>query len=279
METNIAHYGWVYILEHPQQPYLKIGFTRMRVADRIKSLEQATGALPGYKTAYAIFVEKPQKLEALAHKTLRDSRVYPNKEFFDLNISLAINTLKDLCAKNSIEIMKIEDPEVNSQQAEIEREKLRVESEREKARRDEQLRKQKHQENQVKLSEQKAKNLANKLAFENRAKVLKSKTMEKLGTLPAIPKEDWLPFTFIGAFAGLISPMYFSDEPTLFFILIAGSVLGVLGFSFDKTLREEKLVKRRQKQKDIMRNHNDEIFHLSKRYDTEDIAENWKMKI
>ena len=104
--------GFIYIMSNPAFPnLLKIGKSKKDPkTDRVNELNQ-TGVPEPFKVEYYAFVEDEDFLERVVHQELDQKRPNKNREFFDVKIHEAINTIRYLAIQNSA--MKYD--EVNSE--------------------------------------------------------------------------------------------------------------------------------------------------------------------
>ena len=85
----------VYILTNEAMPdMVKIGITSTSVEDRMRSL-QSTGVPLPFTCYYAAEVEDASKIEKALHAGYADSRVNPNREFFNISPEAARAILKE----------------------------------------------------------------------------------------------------------------------------------------------------------------------------------------
>ena len=93
--NNIS--GFVYILSHPHLEYLKIGFTKRELKERIKELNSST-SIPGkFKLEAAYTSKAPEDDEKKVHTHFSNERV--DKEFFKIEIKLAIDSATELLSE------------------------------------------------------------------------------------------------------------------------------------------------------------------------------------
>jgi hypothetical protein len=88
------HEGYVYILVSSAKPgIVKIGCTDRNPEQRAKELSNSTGVAMPYIVAYHVEVEDPERVERDVHQRLSESRVNPNREFFEVPVKRAIDTI------------------------------------------------------------------------------------------------------------------------------------------------------------------------------------------
>lgn len=92
--------GYVYILSNPCMPNLiKIGFTRRNIDERLSELNSSTG-VPEYFVLEAAFSSiNPEKDEQVVHSELNEHRTNRNREFFQIEVLVAINKIKSILKK------------------------------------------------------------------------------------------------------------------------------------------------------------------------------------
>lgn len=101
--------GWIYIASNPTyHKKLKIGKTKNHPAVRVYGMSKRTEVLEDFKTEWSIKVPDINFSESLAHHVLKTYRINPKKEFFEVELDLAIEKIeKAIC-----EYFKIENPEI-----------------------------------------------------------------------------------------------------------------------------------------------------------------------
>jgi len=98
------NFGFVYIATNESFKNLqKIGFTSRNPSERISELD-STGVPTPFKISYLVCLNNPYKFEQIIHEKLNQYRKRDNREFFEINLIDAINTLKDLISEHNIEI-------------------------------------------------------------------------------------------------------------------------------------------------------------------------------
>ena len=86
---------WVYILENDSQPgLLKIGYTKLTPDERAKQISNATGVPLPYKVAWAYRCFNGELLEGEVHHALKKYRVNNQREFFQIELDEAKETIK-----------------------------------------------------------------------------------------------------------------------------------------------------------------------------------------
>jgi hypothetical protein len=85
--------GYVYVLSNPAMPgFVKVGRSIHGGRSRGRTLYQ-TGVPAPYVLEFEIYTKHHEWLEAQAHKSLRFSRVNPDREFFKCPLSEAIEEI------------------------------------------------------------------------------------------------------------------------------------------------------------------------------------------
>jgi len=86
--------GYVYVMTNEHIPdLLKIGMTTRTPEER--SAELSSTGVPGrWNVQYSIFVPNCEKIEKKVHKTLNEYRLSEDREFFKIEISLAIQAIE-----------------------------------------------------------------------------------------------------------------------------------------------------------------------------------------
>ena len=85
---------WVYILSNPTSPgLLKIGYTKQTPEERAKQISSATGVALPYKVEWAYKCFNGETVEREVHHKLKSQRVNNNKEFFQISLEEAKETI------------------------------------------------------------------------------------------------------------------------------------------------------------------------------------------
>ncbi len=93
---------WVYILSNPSLPnMLKIGYTKNEPEVRAKQISASTGVALPYKVEWAFQCFNGEQLEQEVHRELETYRVNQQREFFDIPLDEAQETIVKL-GKNYI---------------------------------------------------------------------------------------------------------------------------------------------------------------------------------
>ena len=86
---------WVYILSNPVQPGVyKIGYTKLTPDERAKQISNATGVALPYEVAWAFACFNAEQLEGAVHHALAEFRVNSQREFFQIDLDMAISSIK-----------------------------------------------------------------------------------------------------------------------------------------------------------------------------------------
>jgi hypothetical protein len=100
-KRNNLHRGngdqWVYIMSNPMYPNcLKIGYTKNSPEQRAKQLSSATGIILPFEVEWAFQCFNGENLEHEVHNKLSDLRINHHREFFDITLNEAKDTIKEL---------------------------------------------------------------------------------------------------------------------------------------------------------------------------------------
>ena len=88
---------WVYVLENETLPgLLKIGYTKLTPDERAKQISNATGVPLPYKVAWAFRCFNGELLEGEVHHALRKYRVNNQREFFQVGLDEAKQTIESI---------------------------------------------------------------------------------------------------------------------------------------------------------------------------------------
>jgi hypothetical protein len=87
---------WVYILSNSSLPkeYLKIGYTKLKPEERATQISSATGVPTPYKVEWAYKCFNGEIVERMTHNKLKSFRVNNRKEFFQISLEEAKETIK-----------------------------------------------------------------------------------------------------------------------------------------------------------------------------------------
>ena len=89
--------SWVYILSNPTMPRMfKIGYTKNTPEERAKQISNATGVALPYKVEWAFHCYDGFGLEQEVHHKLDSYRVNNNREFFQVTLDEAKETITEL---------------------------------------------------------------------------------------------------------------------------------------------------------------------------------------
>ena len=89
--------SWVYIMSNPTMPgYYKIGYTKNTPEERAKQISNATGVIVPMKVEWAFHCYNGFALEQECHHKLEMYRVNNNREFFQMPLDEAKQTIEEL---------------------------------------------------------------------------------------------------------------------------------------------------------------------------------------
>lgn len=92
---------YVYILTNPSFPnLLKIGSTTKAPEDRAKDLSKGTGVPQEFEVIWAYNCFKAEIVEREVHKKLKKYRVNNQREFFEIDLQTAINSIEEIGLKH-----------------------------------------------------------------------------------------------------------------------------------------------------------------------------------
>lgn len=90
--------GYVYVLSNPSIPgLLKIGRSKNGGGKRAVDLYQ-TGVPTPFVLEFEVLVEDAHQAEILTHEALKENRVNTGREFFQVDITQAIEAILSICA-------------------------------------------------------------------------------------------------------------------------------------------------------------------------------------
>jgi|TARA_R110000803_G_scaffold84321_1_gene150495 hypothetical protein len=88
---------WVYVLSNPTSPGLyKIGYTKLTPDERAKQISSATGVPLPYEVAWAYRCFNGELLEGEVHHALSKYRVNNQREFFQIDLEIAKETINSI---------------------------------------------------------------------------------------------------------------------------------------------------------------------------------------
>ncbi len=87
--------GWIYIMKRARENALKIGKTSRTPEQRAEELSATTGVPTPFVVVYKRSVNDMDYCEKVVHERLSSYKF--RKEFFDVDIKIAINTIDDVC--------------------------------------------------------------------------------------------------------------------------------------------------------------------------------------
>ena len=89
--------SWVYIMSNPTMPgYYKIGYTKNNPEERAKQISNATGVIVPMVVEWAFHCYNGFALEQECHHKLEAYRVNNNREFFQISLDEAKETISEL---------------------------------------------------------------------------------------------------------------------------------------------------------------------------------------
>ena len=89
--------SWVYIMSNPTMPgYYKIGYTKNNPEERAKQISNATGVIVPMVVEWAFHCYNGFALEQECHHKLEAYRVNNNREFFQISLDEAKETILEL---------------------------------------------------------------------------------------------------------------------------------------------------------------------------------------
>jgi hypothetical protein len=84
MAQYTSAYGWLYCIQHPREPNIKIGMTSTSIEKRLRSAN--TFSTEPFRILHAKFIREPYKVEQVFHQIFEPNRVCSNREFFHPDI-------------------------------------------------------------------------------------------------------------------------------------------------------------------------------------------------
>lgn len=103
--------GFIYVVVNPAFPKMvKIGHTLKAVYERVYELSNSSGIPEKFIVAFEKEVSNPKIVESLIHKELDIFRVNPNREFFEISITQAINTVLKISKEYEIKPLENSTP-------------------------------------------------------------------------------------------------------------------------------------------------------------------------
>ena len=89
--------GWIYVLSNKTMPGLfKIGHTKNNVDDRAREISRATGVPIPFEVEWAFNCYDSEVLEKEVHRALDSYRYSSNREFFEISLKEAKETISRL---------------------------------------------------------------------------------------------------------------------------------------------------------------------------------------
>lgn len=97
VDRTSSYDSWVYVLSNPTMPgILKIGYTKLLPEERAKQLSNATGVALPYVVEWALHCYNAEQLEGEVHRYLESARVNNQREFFQIPLEEAKETISKL---------------------------------------------------------------------------------------------------------------------------------------------------------------------------------------
>ena len=88
---------WVYVMSNPTYHKIyKIGYTKNLPEERAKQLSSASGVVLPFKVEWAFQCFNGENLEHEVHRKLSDFRINNHREFFDVTLNKAKETIIEL---------------------------------------------------------------------------------------------------------------------------------------------------------------------------------------
>lgn len=101
--ARIPDQQWVYIMSNDSMPgLLKIGMTTTSPQQRNRELGSATGVPTPFRLEYSIEVSNARQVEQVIHRELSAYRVNRRREFFEMDLKLAIRTLRGVANQRGL---------------------------------------------------------------------------------------------------------------------------------------------------------------------------------
>ena len=87
--------GWVYVISTQSHSYVKVGMTARNPKQRAKELSDTSSPHP-HSVEYSVLVDNPRNIEREFHRRNEATRVSQNREWFDLDVDVAISNLLEI---------------------------------------------------------------------------------------------------------------------------------------------------------------------------------------
>jgi hypothetical protein len=92
--------GSVYVLTNPDYPDLvKVGHTARSAAERAEELSSDTAVPRSFEVAYEVAVDDAEGVERAVHARLAAERVNPDREFFEVTVDRAVETIRRVAGR------------------------------------------------------------------------------------------------------------------------------------------------------------------------------------
>jgi hypothetical protein len=99
-ETASGDAGSVYVLTNPEYPDLvKVGHTTRSAAERAEELSSDTAVPRSFEVAYEVAVDDAEGVEQTVHARLASERVNPDREFFEVSVDRAVETIRRVAGR------------------------------------------------------------------------------------------------------------------------------------------------------------------------------------
>ena len=104
VDTTTDGKYWIYVLSNPAMPgLLKIGYTKNSPQERAYQISAATGVAMPFVVEWSFKCHEGEFLEQEIHSKLDPYRVSGNREFFRIELDSAIETVKELGKKYTLQ--------------------------------------------------------------------------------------------------------------------------------------------------------------------------------
>ena len=84
MAQYSAPFGWLYCIQHPREPNIKIGMTSTSLEKRLRSAN--TFSTEPFRILHAKYIAEPYKVEQIFHQIFEPNRVRSDREFFHQDV-------------------------------------------------------------------------------------------------------------------------------------------------------------------------------------------------
>jgi hypothetical protein len=91
---------YIYVLTNEAFPkYIKIGMTQRHPVDRLSEINGETGVPSPFKLAFYSRCYNSIQIEKQVHKEFDKYRIHNRKEFFEINLDVAVKLIVNVCEK------------------------------------------------------------------------------------------------------------------------------------------------------------------------------------